>query len=379
MVDFQGGSASANPRVFDPFPAFTSPGEKAPRGINPASLVQENRAAGITNPFIPDRFGNLYLFKSYPRKIIISVHGACRGNGTSSARAAYSVFFGEGSRYNESGLLPETERQGSNAAVVFAAKRALEIFEDRVAHNLGDVAEVIIKTHSSYLTQSMIEDVWDWEESGYMDADGKKVRNRFLIGKLHHMIEEAAGPLRGFSENGYLTKFWLVNAEENGEAVPLAEQAFTRGVKEDEDEETDGKLPFSAPLHYWMKVAPKDRDAKELSQRLNFKLHSMEDDEYDEARAAGEVTAAIRRLVITGEDREQIFVLLFGKRWKGMEVEWNKSRLEVLQEDGEVAGRPFSIYHDADTPCWRPRKANLFEAKRLENMAAPVVFKTTLY
>jgi hypothetical protein len=37
-------------------------------------------------------------------------------------------------------------------------------------------------------------------------------------------------------------------------------------------------------------------------------------DEYDEARAAIEATAVIRRLVVTGEDRKQNFVLLFGKR-----------------------------------------------------------------
>jgi ribonuclease HI len=226
----EGESASVNSRAFDPFSAFQYRGDQAsnpPRSIHPARLVQENRASGTSNPIKPDTLGSFNLI-SYPRGVIISIHGACRGNGTSSARATYSVFFGKDSRYNESGLLPETERQGSNAAVVFAAKRALEIFEDRVAHNLVMADEVIIKTHSSYLTQSMIEDAWDSEKSGYMDADGKKVRNRFLIGKLHHMIEEAAGP---YAVTKYLTKFWLVKAEENGEGVPLAEQAFTGALK----------------------------------------------------------------------------------------------------------------------------------------------------
>jgi ribonuclease HI len=376
MVDYQGG-ASENPRVFDPFSAFLSPGENAPspsRSIHPASLVQGNRAPGISNPIKPDTLRTFNVI-SYPRILIISIHGACRGNGTSSARGAYSVFFGKGSRYNESGLLPETERQGSNAAIVFAAKRALEIVEDRVAHDLGVLEEVIIKTHSSYLTQSMIEDVWDWEKSGYMGTDGKKVRNRFLIEKLHHMIEEAAGP---HAVGGYLTKFWLVKAEENGEGIPLAEQAFTRGFEEDEDEDTDGELPCSLPLSYWMEVAPKDRDAMELSRRLNFKLHSTEADECDEARAAVEVTAAIRRLVITGEDRKQNFVRLFGKRWMGIAVEWNESRLKVLLEAIGVPCKQFNQYYDADAPFWRPRKADAFEAEKWGDKIKSIYFCSLL-
>ncbi len=164
--DQEGKSASVNSRVFDPFSAFRCPGDDAPnppRSIHPARLIQENRASGISNPIKPDTLGTSNLI-SYPRIVIISILGACRGNGTASARAAYSVFFGKYSDYNESWLLPGTERQGSNAAVVFAAKRALEIVED----NLGMVEEVIIKTHSSYLTQSMIEDMWYWEKNGYI-------------------------------------------------------------------------------------------------------------------------------------------------------------------------------------------------------------------
>ncbi len=298
VEDQEGESVSVDFRVFDPFSAFKDPGDNAPnppRSIHPARLVQENRASGVSNPIKPDTLRSSCVI-SYPSIIVISVHGACRGSGTSSARAAYSVFFGKDSPYNESGFLPETERQGGNAAVVFAAKRALEIVEDTVAHDLGIVEEVIIKTHSSCLTQSMIEDVWDWEENGYMDVEGKKVRNRFLIGKLRHMIEEAAGPS---PENGYLTKFWLVRAEENGEGVPLAEQAFTQGSEEDEDEdedeETDSKLRVSvSALNYWIHFAPKDRDAQELSRRLSFELHTIQADEFNVALVAGEVTAAIR-------------------------------------------------------------------------------------
>jgi ribonuclease HI len=363
--DQEGESASVNSRVFDPFSAFQHPGDNAPnppRWIHPARLIQENRASGISNPIKPDTLGT-YNVISYRRIVIISIHGACRGNGTSSARAAYSVFFGKGSRHNESGFLPETERQGSNVAVVFAAKRALEIVEDRVTHDLVPVEEVIIKTHSSYLTQSMIEDVWYWDNNGYMDTHGKKVRNRFLIGKLHHMIEEAAGP---YAENGYQTKFWLVKAEENRVGVPATEQAFAWWFRDDEDENTDAKQACNSHLNYWMKVASKDCDAKELSRRLNFKLYSME--VYDEGFAADEVTAAIRRLVITGEDREQNFVLLFGTSWKDIAGEWNESRLEVLREDSGVPSKQFNQYHDADTPFWRPRKANVFEAKTLQIM-----------
>jgi ribonuclease HI len=75
------------------------------------------------------------ITRVFSKSVVITIHGACRGNGTSSARGAYGVYFGEGSPYNEPGLLPETERQGSNAAVVYAAQRALEILEDRVTRD----------------------------------------------------------------------------------------------------------------------------------------------------------------------------------------------------------------------------------------------------
>jgi ribonuclease HI len=72
------------------------------------------------------------IVSDFSKSVVVTIHGACRGNGTSSARGAYGVYFGAGSPYNEFDLLPETERQGSNAAVVYAAQRALEIVEDRV-------------------------------------------------------------------------------------------------------------------------------------------------------------------------------------------------------------------------------------------------------
>jgi len=106
--------------------------------------------------------------------------------------------------------LPETERQGGNAAVVYAAKRALEIIEDQIAPNISNPAieEVILKTHSSYLFLSMVEDVQKWERDGYIGTDGKRVKNHFLIGKLNHLIEEATYRHR------FDTRFWLVGAED---------------------------------------------------------------------------------------------------------------------------------------------------------------------
>jgi hypothetical protein len=206
----------------------------------------------------------------------------------------------------------------------------------------------------------MIYNVWDWEKNGYMDTDGKKVKNRF-IGKLHHMIEEGRG------SDGFKTKFWLVRAEENEEAVPLAEEAF---MQDDGEEEEDDEPPcgLEVPLDYWIDVAPEDRDAKELSRRLKIKLHSLEASEYDRARASVEATAAIRRLVITGEDRKQNFERLFGQDWIELLRVWTDTRLEVLRETRGVLARPNNEYYDADAPFYRPRKPNVLEAEKLDRM-----------
>jgi hypothetical protein len=97
-------------------------------------------------------------------------------------------------------------------------------------------------------------------------------------------------------------------------------------------------------------------------------LHSLEASEHDRSRAGVEVTAAIRRLVITGEDRKQNFELLFGAHWIELLRVWTDTRMEVLRETSGVLDKPINEYCDADTPFYRPRKPNVLEAEKLDRM-----------
>ncbi|KAE9372006.1 hypothetical protein N431DRAFT_456764 [Stipitochalara longipes BDJ] len=368
--------AIVGPRVFNPLTSLNPPIGLSPnwvKSIEPHCLIRGNPLTGISNLINPTPILRGWAFREiFSCRIVVSIHGACKGNGTSSARAAYGAFFGEDSPYNECGLLPETERQGSNAAVVYAAKRALEIVEDRVTQDIRKPAikEVIIKTHSSYLFLSMVEDVLNWERNGYIDSAGKRVGNRFLIGKLHHLIGEAQRGKR------FRTRFWLVEAEHNEEGVPLAEKAFKRAQEfdeeddDDEDEVTDDEPPFGLCLGFWIAIAPGDRDARILAQRLRFKLHDRETGLNEDADAAIEVAAVIRRLVITGEDREQNLECLFGPEWAELEPVWAEIRLEVLQETRGVPPKMFNQIYDADAPFNRPRKANVLEEQKLAALKA---------
>ena len=333
--------------------------------MKPSCLILNRPSCELTYLFSPKT--PKYSSCTFLSIIIVSIHGACRGNGTSRARAAYGVYFGEDSPYNECGLLPETERQGSNAAVVYAAKRALEIFEDSVIpEERRLMQEVIIKTHSSYLFLSMVEDVRDWEDNGYIDSDGKSVINRFLIGKLDHLIEEAWDARR------FETSFWLVGAEHNEEGVPLADEAFQRAREAEEDEDKDEdeeftirELSFGPCLEYWREDAPGDRDARELARRLKFRLHNEKAEANTDADAAREIAVVMRRLVLTGEDRPQSFECLFGTEWAKLKRLWAETRLEVLKEFEGGPTKHFSDLYDVDAPFLRPRKPNASEEREL--------------
>ncbi|KAN0110175.1 hypothetical protein V8E51_006562 [Hyaloscypha variabilis] len=351
---------NAGPRVFNPvtslnFRRLSPLYRDFLESIEPNDWIYGESPTGVSHIFkdIPSYF--------LPQKIVVSIHGACRGNGTSSARAAYGVFFGKDSPYNESGILPETEHQGSNAAVIYAAKRALEIVEDRVTQDITKPAikEVIIKTHSSYLFLSMVEDVLSWEKNGYIDSRGKRVGNRFLIGKLENLIEEAR------EENTFATRFWLVGASDNEEGVPLAEEAFNRAqkLKEHAIDASD------CPLSYWILTAPEDADARELARRLRFRLHDIAAGLDNVVGTAAEVVIVIRRLVITGEDREQNFECLFGTEWTKLKPFWAEMRLEVLEEF-RGPSKSFCVFCDGDAPFHRPRRPDALEEEKLSKLDA---------
>lgn len=182
------------------------------------------------------------------------------------------------------------------------------------------------------------------------------VVNRLLIEKLHHLINEAE----------FKTKFWLVGVDENQEAVPFAEMAFESVPESDDDDDVVWEETKPA-FRYWRNSARRDPEAQLLSRRLNFKLHQRTGN--NGADTATEISRAVRRLVVTGEDRKQNFERLFGPQWDvHLSAIWSKIRLEVLQEQHGAPPKAFSNFYDSDAPFYRPRKPNLSELKRLADM-----------
>lgn len=86
------------------------------------------------------------------------------------------------------------ERQTSQSAPLYAAKRAIEIVEHSLAHQ--DIKTLVIKTHSQYLVDGLSKHVFRWEENDYANADGETVANRSLFEKLHDMASDSYPEVR---------------------------------------------------------------------------------------------------------------------------------------------------------------------------------------
>tara|TARA_R110002060_G_scaffold65521_2_gene74494 strand:+ start:639 stop:1217 length:579 start_codon:yes stop_codon:yes gene_type:complete len=163
--------------------------------VSPADLIYDDPTRGTSHEVVKLGLGD--KGKRWPANIwahtlMVSIHGACKGNGTANPQASWSVYFGNNSNRNECGLLPDPkhERHTSQSAPLYAAKRAIEIVEDSTFKPLG-IETLVIKTHSAYLVESLSRDVWQWEKTNYVNADGETVANRFLVEKLHDMIAES--------------------------------------------------------------------------------------------------------------------------------------------------------------------------------------------
>ena len=194
----------SSPRVFDPTP-YLNVNDDVDEPITTrdiSDLIHETPFLGTSTLVNLNDHLPRHMHSVLPGTIIIFIHGACRGNGTEVAKGAYGVHFCQGSQYNQCGLVPANERQGSNAAVVYAAIKALEIIEDVVGWDLVD--NVILWTHSAYLSRGLTEYAFLWEKNGYKDWNGDDVQNRLLLEKLNHMIKQAS------VEKRFETLFWPV-------------------------------------------------------------------------------------------------------------------------------------------------------------------------
>jgi ribonuclease HI len=159
--------------------------------------------------------------------LVVATDGACRGNGAADARAAIGVYFGAGSRLNDTRLLVHGGDCTSNRAELRAAAAALHSalhhfvygnarFTD--AHPHG-VRQLVIKSDSTQLVRGMTEWIWRWRCIGFRGAGGNAVMNADLYLNIDSMVE-------ALHDTGIAVLFWLVPREHNREADALANSAL---------------------------------------------------------------------------------------------------------------------------------------------------------
>ncbi|QKD49417.2 uncharacterized protein FOBCDRAFT_196854 [Fusarium oxysporum Fo47] len=86
-------------------------------------LVAYSRRMGVSHIRY---FAGPYQLQKDGSSVIIQIDGACRGNGTRSARGGWGAFFGPQSEYNSWGLVPPNAPQTSTYAELYALIGALD-------------------------------------------------------------------------------------------------------------------------------------------------------------------------------------------------------------------------------------------------------------
>ncbi|KAN0100219.1 Ribonuclease H-like domain containing protein [Tylopilus felleus] len=110
---------------------------------------------------------------------IVYCDGACRGNGQLVSIAGIGVWWGHGDPRNISERCPGN--QTNNRAELIAIVRILETTPHLKRR-------LLIKTDSNYSIQCVTSWIFKWMRNGFLAADGKPVKNRFLIQYLAALL-----------------------------------------------------------------------------------------------------------------------------------------------------------------------------------------------
>ena len=127
------------------------------------------------------------------KTITIEVDGACRFNGTPSARAAIGVYFGDGSEYNVSKILRDaapTSQKAELSAGICALEQAFVITTTKIA---GVLNKLVVQTDSNYLFMGVTKWIGKWKTNGYMNAKGQPVTNAKMFQRLDEIIQTLEG------------------------------------------------------------------------------------------------------------------------------------------------------------------------------------------
>ncbi|KAL7895187.1 ribonuclease H-like protein [Trichoderma sp. SZMC 28014] len=155
--------------------------------------------------------------------VVVSIDGACRGNGTRSARAAWGVYFGPQSRHNSCGMLDSSLAQTSTRAEIEALSKALDIIHNLVSRDFS-LQHYYIRTDSSYLAKTFSGWIQTWISNGGKKFKGKRPAHFGALRKIHERLDD----MTYGDDGGIQFKFWHVPREENKEADALANQAFDK-------------------------------------------------------------------------------------------------------------------------------------------------------
>ncbi|KAF2234790.1 ribonuclease H-like protein [Viridothelium virens] len=139
----------------------------------------------------------------HDQAIVVSIDGACRGNGTRYATAAYGVYFASNSPYSFAEESSECNPTNQKAELE-AAIEALRFIRDMWRSEQDwDIERVIIKADSEYVVKSMTSWVDKWNENGYINCKGLPVTNAELFDTLDDLIRE-------LNQEGVGVQFWHV-------------------------------------------------------------------------------------------------------------------------------------------------------------------------
>jgi ribonuclease HI len=167
--------------------------------------------------------------------IIIAVDGACRDNGRPNARAAYGVYFNTDSKFNraayvvyfntdskfnKAGLLderPMTNQRAEITAAIEACKLCHQLLN--TPDLLQEIKQIVIKSDSAYLVNSMVTHVEKWRLNNYTSSRGRPVVNGDLLRSLDQCVVS-------LEEEGVNVCFWHVPRTQNQQADKLANAAL---------------------------------------------------------------------------------------------------------------------------------------------------------
>ncbi|KAL6881654.1 ribonuclease H-like protein [Trichoderma longibrachiatum] len=207
-----------NQRTFDPRDS------RAHRHVPVDQLIVYNAHKGVRQLQEMNAYTGQMSVDS--RTVVVSIDGACRGNGTPSAQAAWGVYFGPQSMHNECGLLDATLPQTSTRAEIEALSQALNIIRNYVSEDYS-LLHYHIRTDSSYLVNTFSTWIHDWIKNGGMNSRGKRAAHFEVLKRIEERLDDMT-----YGDDGGMTfRFWLVPRGENKEADALANQALDEGSR----------------------------------------------------------------------------------------------------------------------------------------------------